>query len=157
MLRDRARRTANLHRHGAGVLRYVDHFMIEQHFDIRIKLQPIQDQLCGLELFALHDERMPRVVFENRVIELRDQRLARPVPELKDRRDQTDPRHVGDQLVVQQVKRRRMGGRGAQVHLQRAVVVEQAHRQAMPTNEPGAKQPNRPAAGDQDSLVSHPG
>jgi hypothetical protein len=27
----------------------------------------------------------------------------------------------------------------------------------MPTNEPGAKQPNRPAAGDQDSLVSHPG
>jgi hypothetical protein len=105
----------------------------------------------------LHDEGVPRVVFENGVIELRDQRLARPVPELKDWRDQADARHVGDQRVVQQVERRRMGGRGTQVHLQRAVIVEQPHRQPMPANQPGAKQADRSAAGDQDSalVVAH--
>src|SRR5215471_4930580 len=86
----------------------VDHFMTEQHFDVRKKLQPIQDQLRGLELFALHDEGMPRVVFKNGVIELRDQFLARSVPELKDRRQQTDARHVIDQCVIQEIERRRM-------------------------------------------------
>ena len=30
-------------------------------------MQPVQDELGSLELFTLHDERMPRVVFENRV------------------------------------------------------------------------------------------
>ena len=127
--------------------------MIEQHLDIRIKRQPVQDQLCSLELLALYDKRMPRVVFENGMIELRDQLLVRPVPELKDRRHQTNPRHIADQLVVQEIERRRMGGRGAQVHLQHAVVVEQTHRQPMTANEPGAKQADRSAAGDQDSAL----
>ena len=158
MLRYDARRPAHLHARRFRALRHVDHFVIEQHLDIRVKLEPVQHQFCGLELFALHDERMPRVVFENGVIELRDQRLARPVPELKDRRDQTDAGHVADQRIVQQVERRRMGGRGAQVHLQRAVVVEHAHRQPMTANEPGAKQADRSAAGDEDSalVVGHP-
>jgi hypothetical protein len=51
-----------------------------------------------------------------------------------------------------------MRGRGAQVHLQRAVIVEQAHRQPMTANQPGAKEPNRSAAGDQDSalVITHP-
>ena len=57
-------------------------------------MQPVQDELGSLELFTLHDKRMPRVVFENCVIELRDERLARPVPELKDRRDR--PLRAGD-------------------------------------------------------------
>jgi len=46
-----------------------------------------------------------------------------------------------------------MGGRGAQVHLHCVVVVEQAGRQSMTADKPGAKQPDRSAAGDQDSLV----
>jgi hypothetical protein len=158
MLRYNARRPAHLHRHRVGALRHVDDFMIEKYLDIRKKLQPVQNELRGLELFALHDERMPRVVFENGVIELRDQRLARPVPELKDRRDQTDAGHVADQRVVQEIQRRRMGGRGAQIHLQHAVIVEQAHWQPMTANEPGAKEPDRSAAGNQDSalVVTHP-
>jgi hypothetical protein len=44
---------------------------------------------------------------------------------------------------------------GARIHLRRAVIVEETHRQAMSSDEPGAKEPDRPAAGDQDSLVSH--
>jgi len=63
VLRDRARRPAHLRRHRIGALRHVDHFMIEQHLDIRVVLQPVQNELCGLELFALDDERLPRVVF----------------------------------------------------------------------------------------------
>src|SRR6516164_10318253 len=46
-----------------------------------------------------------------------------------------------------------MGGRGAQVHLHCAVVGEQADRQSMTADKPGAKQHDRSAAGDQDSLV----
>ena len=153
VLRNRTRQPAHLHGDGIRALRHVDDFMIEQYLDIRMRLQPVQNELRGLELFALHDKRMPRVVFENGVIELRDQRLARPVPELKDWRDQTDPRHVGGQRVVQQIERRRMGGRGAQVHLQHAVIVEQAHWQPMTANEPGAKETDRSAAGDQDSAL----
>ena len=144
MLRDRARGFAHLHRHGAGVLRHVDDFVIEQHLGIRKKLQAIQDKLCSLELFALHDKWMPRVVFEDGVIELRDQLLARPVPELKDRSSEPDARHVADQRVVQEVERCRVGRRGARIDLQRAVVVEQPQRQPVTPDEPGAEQADRP-------------
>ena len=100
---------------------------------------------------------MPCVVRKNGMIELRDQLLARPVPELENWRNEADARHVGDQLVVQQVKRRRMGGRGARIGLQAAVVVEQPHRQSAAAKKPGAQQPNRPAAGDQNSafVIGH--
>ncbi len=96
---------------------------------------------------------MLRVILENGVIELRDQVLARPVPELEDRRNEADARHVGDQVIVQQVERRRMGGRRARIGLQCAVVVEQPHRHAAAADEPGTQQPDRPAAGDQDSAL----
>jgi len=55
-MRNRARGPARLYAHGIRALRHIDDFVIEQHFDIRIALEPLQDQLCGLELFALHDE-----------------------------------------------------------------------------------------------------
>jgi hypothetical protein len=130
--------------------------MIEQHFDIGECTQPFEQKLCGLELLALHDEGMPGVVFENGMVELRHQLLARPIPELEDRRDQADARHVGIEAVVgQKVERGWMRGRGARVGLQAAIVVEHADGKAAAAKEPGAKQPDWPAAGDQDSLVSH--
>jgi hypothetical protein len=67
-----ARRTAHLHADGIRALRQVDNFVIEQYFHVRKPLQSVEDQLYGFELLALHDERMPRVMLENNVIELRD-------------------------------------------------------------------------------------
>ena len=42
-----------------------------------------------------------------------------------------------------------MGGRGARIELQTIVLVEQPHRQAEATEQQGAKQSDRAAAGDQ--------
>ena len=150
--------SAHLHTDGMRALRHVDHFVIEQDLDIRIGAQAVQQKLCGFELFALHDERMPRVIFENGMVELRDKLLAWAVPELKDRRDQTDARHViVEAVLAQQIERRRMRCRGARVGLQAVIVVEQPNRQSAPAEKPGAKQPDRSAAGDQDSafLIGH--
>ena len=59
-------------------LRHVDHLVIEQDLDIGQVAQAFEKELCGLELLALHDERMPRVVGENGMVELRDElRLGR--------------------------------------------------------------------------------
>jgi hypothetical protein len=132
--------------------------VIERHFDIRIGTQAFQKELCGFELFALHDERMLRVVTKNRMVELREELLARPIPELKGRRDQADARHIMVEAVLaQQIERRRMRCRSARVGLQAAIIVEQPNRQSAPAEEPGAKQPDRSAAGDQDStfLIGH--
>jgi hypothetical protein len=87
------------------------------------------------------------------MVELGDQLLAGPIPELKDRRHQADTRHVGVEAVLaQQIERRRMRRRGARVGLQAAIVVEQPNWQSAPAEEPGAKEPDRPAAGDEDSA-----
>ena len=75
-------------------LRHVGDLMSEQHLDVRKFAQSIEDQLGGLELLALNDIGITRVVLEQRVIELRHQFAARPVPELEDRHHQSDPRHV---------------------------------------------------------------
>ena len=75
-------------------LLYPDNLVAEKHLDIQELAEPTEDQLGGLELFALHHIRISRVVLEQRVIELRDQFAARPVPELEDRRNQTGSRHV---------------------------------------------------------------
>src|SRR5215813_11933312 len=95
------------------------------HLDVGKCAEPIEEKLCRLELLALDDERMPRVVFEDRMIELRDQLLARPVPELEDRRDQADARHVLVEAVFgEEIERGRMRGGGARVGLQLAIVVK---------------------------------
>ncbi len=52
---------------------------------------------------------------------------ARPVPELEDRRDQADPRHVvGEPVLAQEIERRRMRGGGARIGLRAVIVVEHA-------------------------------
>src|SRR6266568_2170514 len=153
-----ARWSAHLHRDRMRGLRHVDHFVIEQDLDIRIGAQALQKKLCGFELFALHDERMPRVIFENGMVELGDQLLAWAVPKLKDRRDEADARHVTVETVLaQQIERRRMRRRGARVGLQAAIVVEQPNRHPAPAEKPGAKEADRSAASDQDSafLIRH--
>ena len=114
--------------------------MAEHDFDVRQFSQALQQKLCGLELLALHDKGMLRVVLENGVVELRDQLAARPVPELEDRRDQPDARHVGGEAVLgQQIKRRRMGGGGARIGLRAVVLVEQPHRNALAAQQPGTQ------------------
>jgi hypothetical protein len=103
---------------------------------------------------------MLSVAFENGVIELRDQLLAGPIPELEDRRHQAHAGHVViEPVLAQQIERRRMRGRGARLGLQRAIVVEQPHRKAAAAKQPSAKEADRSAAGDQDSalVVGHCG
>jgi hypothetical protein len=140
-------------------LRHVDDFVIEQNLDIWIGAQAVQKELCGFELFALHDERcrvsFVRTAWSNWATSC----WAGAVPELQDRRDEADARHVIVQAVVvepvlaQQIERRR----GTRVGLRAAIVVEQANRQSAPAEKPGAKQPDRPATGDRDSafLIAH--
>ena len=72
------------------------------------------------------------------MIELRHQFVARPVPELEDRRHQSDPRHVLRKPIHgEEFERRRMGGRGARIGLRPVIVVEQTHAQTTPAKQPG--------------------
>jgi hypothetical protein len=76
---------------------------------------------------------MTRIVLENGVIELGDELAARPVPELEDWSDEADARHVvRESVLLEQIKRCRMGGGGARIILQFAVVVEHHDRQTAP-------------------------
>ena len=107
--------------------------MTELDLHIGESAQPLQQKLRGLELFALHHEGMARIVLEDGMVELGDELAARPVPELEDRRDQADARHViSESAVLEQIKRRRMGGGGARIGPQFAVVVEHRDRQTPP-------------------------
>jgi hypothetical protein len=154
VLRDRAAAVTHLHRDRVRALRHIDYLMIEQHFDVRERAQTVEQKSCSLELLALHDKGMPRVVLKNGVIELRDQLLAWPVPELKDRRDQANARHVGVEVVLgEEIKRGWMRGRGPRVGLQAAIIIEQPDGKPAAAKEPGAKQSDRSAAGDQDSAL----
>src|SRR5262249_9121364 len=62
----------------------IDDLVPETYLDVAKLAHPLQQELGGLELFALHHKRMARVVFEHHVIEYGNQRCARPVPELED-------------------------------------------------------------------------
>ena len=135
-------RPAHLDADGIRRLRDADHLVAEQHLDIGHFAQALEQEIAGLELLALHDERMPRVVLEHGMIEFGDQRGARPVPEMKDRRHQPDARHVGVEAVLgEQIERRRMRGRGARIGLRAVIEVEHPHRHAA-----AAKQPRRTTA-----------
>jgi len=152
-MRGDAGRPAKLDADRVRRLRHVEHLVIEQDLDARTFAETLENKLCGLELLALHDERMARVVFENDVVELRDERCARPIPKLKDRRHQADARHVvGEAVFGQEIECRRMRRGGARIGLQAASVVEKPDRQAAAAEQRTAKQPDR-AAGDQDSSM----
>ncbi len=127
--------------------------MAEVNFNIRQHAQSLQDQLGGLKLLALHHIGKARVTFEQAMVEGGDQFAGGPVPELEDRRHQPDARHVvGQAAVGQKLERRRMGGGGARIGLWRLVLVEQRDRNAMPSQQPGAQQPDRAPAGDQHAF-----
>ena len=97
---------------------------------------------------------MACVVLQNGAVELGDELAARPVPELEDRRDQADARHVvRESVLLEQIKRCRMGRGGARIGLQFAVVVEHHDRQATPPQQPGAQEADRTAARDQYAPV----
>src|SRR5262249_24571612 len=145
--------TADLAAHGICGLQHADDLMIEQDVHIGKRAQPLEQELGGLELLALHDEGMACVVLEDRVIELGDELAGRPIPELEDWRDESYPRHViGKSVVLEQIERRRMGGGRARVGLQRGVLVEQYDRHAAASEQPRAQEPDRAAARDQHLL-----
>ena len=87
-----------------------------------------QDEVRGLELLALNDDRLAGVVRQQRVIEFGDLLAARPIPELEDRADQPDPCHIVDEPRFRQyLERRRMRRRGARIFLRRRILIEQAY------------------------------
>ncbi len=128
--------------------------MTVQHVDVRQFSQAIENEFRGLELFALDDIREGRVVLEQGVVELRDQLATGPVPELEDGRHQPDPRHVGGQPVLcEQFKGCWMGGGGPRIGLRLGIIVEQAHAQAAPPEQPGAEQSDRSAARNENRVA----
>ena len=151
-----AGRSANLDLDVVRRLRRVNHFAIEQDLDARTFAQAFENELRGLELLALHHDGMARVVLKNRMVELRDEFSAWSIPELEDRCDQTGARHIVGKVTVgkavfgQEIECRRMRRRGARVGLRAAIVVEQANGYSAAADEPCAKEPDRPAPGDQD-------
>ena len=146
--------TANVDADGVGGLTHVDDFMTEKHLDVRQLAHAVENELGGFELFALDDEGMLRVVLEDGMVEFGDLLAARPVPELEDRRHQTDTRHVvGEAIVGQQIERRGMGGRRARVGLRAFIDVKQPNGNALATEQPRTEQPDRAAACDQHALI----
>jgi hypothetical protein len=128
--------------------------MAVQDLDRRELRDPIQQDLRSLELLTLHHERMLGVVLQDRMIEFGDQRIRRPVPELKDRRHQPDLCHlVGETVVAQQIEGGGMGGGGAGVGLRAVVFIEHPDRYAFASEQPCTEQTDGAAAGDQDALV----
>src|SRR5262249_923499 len=125
---------------GSARLPNIDNFVVEQHLDVREMLYPLQEQTCGLELLALNDEGMPGIPRKDRMIELRHEPIGRPIPELKDRRDQSDARHILVEAVFgQQIERGWMRRGRARVGLETLVVVEQANGDASTAQTPRAK------------------
>jgi hypothetical protein len=151
--------SAHLHGDGMRSLRHVDDFVIEQNLDIWIGAQRSRRSFAVLNCSHCTTNgcrvSFVRTAWSNWATSC----WAGAVPELQDRRDEADARHVIVQAVVvepvlaQQIERRR----GTRVGLRAAIVVEQANRQSAPAEKPGAKQPDRPATGDRDSafLIAH--
>ena len=66
-----------------GVLRHIGDARSEPHLDVRHRRKPPQAERAELVLLGLHDEWVGCLVAQHLVIELRDKRLRRPVPELE--------------------------------------------------------------------------
>ena len=127
-------RSAHSNSRAACILCHVGHRVPIHDLDIRKLLHPFQNQVRRLELLALHDERVLGVVPQGGVVEFRYLAVGRPVPELEDRRDEPDARHiVGKAVVAEQIKRGRMRGRRSGIGLRAVIVVEQAHRYPLAT------------------------
>src|SRR5262245_42819536 len=94
--------SADIDADGSAGLSDIDDFVIEKHFDVRKPLYPLQQKIRGLELLALNNKGMSSIPREDRMIELGHESIGRPVPELKDRRDQSHPRHILVQAVFGQ-------------------------------------------------------
>jgi hypothetical protein len=101
--------------------------VIEQDFNARQLLNSLEQETRRLELLALHDERMPGVVGQYGMIEFSDETIRRTIPELEDRGNESDARHVvGQPEFGKQIEGSWMRGRGPRVGLQAVVIVEQA-------------------------------
>ena len=106
-----------------------------------------ENELGGLELLALHDEGVAvsslRMAWSNSAT-----LSGRPVPELKNRRDEPDARHiVGKAVLAEQIEGGRVRGRRARIRLRRALSSNtrtgrprrpSSHAQSSPTGPPPA-------------------
>jgi hypothetical protein len=145
-------RTRDRHIDAPCVLHHRGHAMIPHRLDIRQRREPIQDEIRGLELLALDDERLARVLRQERMIEFCHLLAGRPVPELEDGADQPDARHILDQPGLREnFEGRRVGRRGARILLRRRVLVEKANRQASAPQQQRREQPDWAATGDDDA------
>ena len=77
----------DLREHGVAVLLEADELGRHPHLDQRMRLGHLQRFLDDLDALALQHVGKARVVLEQRVIELGDQRVVLPVPVLEFRRD----------------------------------------------------------------------
>jgi hypothetical protein len=124
--------------------------MRKQNFDIGHLSQAIENDLGGFKLFALNNEWVAGVVFENNVIELGDFLATWPIPELKDRRYQSDARHfIREAILSQQIERCGMRRCCSRIRLRGFVDVEQSNRQAPTAEQPPAQQADRATSGNQ--------
>ena len=93
------------------------------HLDQRMRLGHLQRFFDDLDALALQHIGKARVVLEQRVIELGDQRVVLPVPILKLRRDQAARLHLCvEPDAVEEFQRGRVVGAGAR-HLIEKIVV----------------------------------
>ena len=131
--------SADIDAHGFARLPHIDNFVVEQHFHVRELLHSFEEQASGLELLALNDKRMPRILREDRVVEFRNKSIGRSIPKLKDRRNQAYPCHVLSQAIFgQQIECCGVRRGRARVSLQAVLVIEQANRDALAAQVPSA-------------------
>jgi hypothetical protein len=97
---------------------------------------------------------MLRVFGKNSVIKFRHKPVCGPIPEMKDRRNQSDPRHVARQPILgQQIESGGMGRCCAGVGLQSVIVIEQPDGNTPSAQDPRTQQTNRAAACDQNPAL----
>jgi Thiamine pyrophosphate enzyme, N-terminal TPP binding domain len=130
------------------------HFVTKRNFDFRKLPQSVEQNAGGLELLALHDEGMLRILRQNGMVEFGNEPVRRAIPELEDWRHQADPYHfLCQSMFRKQVQRRWMRRRRARVRLKAVVVIEQPHGHAAPAEYQRAQQSDRAAARDQHATI----
>src|SRR5258705_1793438 len=114
------------------VLGEVGHARSEPKLDVRHRCKPSQAELAQLVLLGLHDERVRSFVAQHLVIELRDDRLRRAVPELEVPRDKAqrleflEKPELGEHLESGRVR-----GRGSRAAVDFALRLEERNLHAL--------------------------
>src|SRR5207302_927099 len=121
--------------------------------EVRIALEPAEQDARELELLGLHPIRMPGQVRDRAEVELGNHAVALAAV-LKLRRRQALRGQVAcGAEALEHVERRRMKRRRARFLAQMRRCLEHRHRDAAPDELRGRAQAHRPGAGDEDALL----